>query len=549
MAAQRLWVAGLSWLLVGCKGSDGISPPLPPCTSGTPLALAVGVPQSVDPAPVSGCIVFPASPSATEYLLVPQAATGTPNDMQTFKLVGSALAPSVMASLVAAPGPAPAAAGPAERFHRFLRQAEWSRAYPVPVQPARRGGGVQPAVQATAQASPPPRRPLTPTDSGMINSFKVCVNIACDTLKKVDLDALRAVFDTRLYEIDTTAFGRESDIDHNGVVIVLMTNRVNELVTATDCSNGFVAGYFYGADIDPYWGPQYNNGEVFYALVADPLPVLKSCAHTVAEVTRLVPVTFIHEFQHMISYNHHVLERPGNAEILWLNESLSHYAEELGGRSFLPADTATFCNYVVGDLQNSGKYLQSPQSHFLVDTTGIGDLENRGAYWLFLRYLIDQYSADTSVTQRSAFTRKLDMTGLTGPQNVATQTGQSFPLLLERWALANWVSDLPSFAAPSYLQYKMWQFRTDYPLLRGRCPNPTTGMPPDARIPGAFTLVPASGAGSTVSLSDTLRAGSGLYFRAQQPAGAAQFGLLFSNAAGGALRGSLVPRLNVIRIQ
>jgi len=357
------------------------------------------------------------------------------------------------------------------------------------------------------------------------------------------------VFDTRLYEIDTTAFGRESDIDHNGVVIVLMTNRVNELVTATDCSNGFVAGYFYGADIDPYWGPQYNNGEVFYALVADPLPVLKSCAHTVAEVTRLVPVTFIHEFQHMISYNHHVLERPGNAEILWLNESLSHYAEELGGRSFLPADTATFCNYVVGDLQNSGKYLQSPQSHFLVDTTGIGDLENRGAYWLFLRYLIDQYSADTSVTQRSAFTRKLDMTGLTGPQNVATQTGQSFPLLLERWALANWVSDLPSFAAPSYLQYKMWQFRTDYPLLRGRCPNPTTGMPPDARIPGAFTLVPASGAGSTVSLSDTLRAGSGLYFRAQQPAGAAQFGLLFSNAAGGALRGSLVPRLNVIRIQ
>ena len=74
-------------------------------------------------------------------------------------------------------------------------------------------------------------------------------------------------------------------------------------------------------------------------------------------------------------------------------------------------------------------------------------------------------------------------------------------------------------------------------------------MPPDARIPGAFTLVPASGAGSTVSLSDTLRAGSGLYFRAQQPAGAAQFSLLFSNAAGGALRGSLVPRLNVIRIQ
>src|SRR2546426_9079450 len=40
-----------------------------------------------------------------------------------------------------------------------------------------------------------------------------------------------------------------------------------------------------------------------------------------------------------ISYNHHVLERRGDPEILWLNEALSHYAEELGGRSFLPADT------------------------------------------------------------------------------------------------------------------------------------------------------------------------------------------------------------------
>ena len=575
MAAQRLWVAGLSWLLVGCKGSDGTSPPLPPCTSGTPLALAVGDYQSIDPGPVSGCIVFPASAAATEYLLVPQAATGTPNDMQAFQLVGSALAPSAMASLVPAPGPASGAAGPAERFHLFLRQAERSRAYPVPPQP-QRPAGLQPEVQAAAQASPPPRRPFTPADSGMINSFKVCGNLVCDTLKTVDaaltkigqhialyvdtaapppglsqadLDALRAVFDTQLYEVDTTAFGRESDIDHNGVVIVLMTNRVNQLVTAADCSNGFVAGYFYGADIDPFWGPQYNNGEVFYALVPDPVPVLKTCAHTVAEVKRLVPVTFIHEFQHMISYNHHVLERRGDAEILWLNEALSHYAEELGGRSFLPADTATFCNYVVGDLNNSGTYLQSPQSHFLVDTSGIGDLESRGAYWLFLRYLIDQYSADTSFTQRSAFTRKLDITGLTGPQNVATQTGQSFQLLLERWVLTNWVSDLPGFAAPSELQYKMWRFRTDYPLLRNRCPDARTGSPPNTGIPSALTLVPGMGAGSAVDLSDNLRAGSGLYFRARQAAGAAQFGLLFSNTAGGALRGSLVPRLNVIRIQ
>src|SRR2546422_838641 len=96
----------------------------------------------------------------------------------------------------------------------------------------------------------------------------------------------------------------------------------------------------------------------------------------------------------------------------------------------------------------------------------MGALASRGAYWLFLRYIMDQYSADTSFAQRSGFTRKLDITSLTGPQNVATQTGQSFPLLLERWALANWVSDLPGFATPAELQYKMWRVSAGYRCRR-----------------------------------------------------------------------------------
>src|SRR5438552_11468413 len=121
MAAQRLWAAGLSWLLVGCKGSDGTSPPLPPCTSGTPLALAVGAYQSIDPGSVSGCIVFPASVSATEYLLVPQAATGSPNDTQSFMLVGSGLTPSAMASLVAPPGRAAGGEGEDAGCHLLLQ--------------------------------------------------------------------------------------------------------------------------------------------------------------------------------------------------------------------------------------------------------------------------------------------------------------------------------------------------------------------------------------------------------------------------------------------
>lgn len=557
---------GLSALLAACEKGSGTGPPLPPCTaSGAALSLLVGEYRSVDPGPSSGCRVFPAATSAREYLLVPQAASGTPNDSQSFRLSG-AVAAAAMAPRAGAPEAARAELSPAGRFHVFLRQSERARAYP---------GALRPEPAATAgPASRTPSGPLTPDSVGTKRTFKVCGDLECKTLPNVtatllalgqhiaiyvddaapqpglsqaDLDELRTVFDTRLYEVDTLAFGRESDIDANGVVIVLMTNRVNELVTEAQCnSTGFVAGYFNGADIDPFWRGGYNNGEVFYSIVADPLRALRSCAHAVAQVKRIVPVTFVHEFQHMISFNQHVLLRSGAGEILWLNEALSHYAEELGGRSFLPADTSSYCAYVAGNLYDAAQYFQAPQDYFVVDTAGIGGLANRGAYWLLVRYLIDQFSADTSLAQRDTFTRKLVLTNLTGPQNVTARTGGvAFETLLARWALANWVSDLPGFSAPSELQYKMWRFRTDYGTLKTAC----AGVINTNLLPATLPLTPAVGAGDAVDLSGVLRAGSGTYVRAQQGGGGSGFTLRFSDGVGSALRASLVPRLNVIRIQ
>jgi len=408
-------------------------------------------------------------------------------------------------------------------------------------------------------------------DSGNVRTFKVCNTLNCDprkpsTLSSVtatalkvgthiaiyvdnaapqpglmqsDLDNLRAVFDTRLYETDTLAFGSESDIDNNGMVIVLMSARVNSLVTAAQCTTtGFVAGYFFGADL--ITTPPFatgNNGEIFYSIVPDPSGTL-SCAHPVTAVTQIVPVTFVHEFQHMISFNQHFLVRGSFPEDLWLNEGLSHYAEENGGRTYLP-DSTTFCNYAFGDVYNAGQYFTAPQNYFLVDTVGIGGLANRGAYWLFVRYLVDQGAA--TLGSSDSVTRRLDMTNLTGAANVSHAAGgTSFATIVERWALANYVSDLPGFAAPSELQYLTWQFRTAFPTLNNRC---------NSKIPAQFPLAPPVLDATATHVSGMLRAGSGSYYRLQHTAGAPQFTLLFSNSAGAALRTTLVPRLNVIRIQ
>jgi len=453
------------------------------------VSLGVGAYTTVDPTQTAGCAVFPANPtgSAIEYLVVPQSASSIPDDSQAFKLGGNPLAapPAPGAPLASAFGP-----NVAQQFDLRLRLSEREFAAQVP-RPLRA----------------PPRAPalVTPVDSGHVGTFKVCNTLDCDPrkpatlstvtatalkvgahiaifvdnaapqpgLSQTDLDNLRSVFDTRLYETDTLAFGRESDIDNNGMVIVLMSGKVNALVTSSACTTtGYVAGYFFGADL--ITTPPFatgNNGEIFYSIVPDPSGTL-SCAHSVTAVTQLVPVTFVHEFQHMISFNQHFLLHCTVAgctappEDLWLNEGLSHYAEENGGRTFLP-DTATYCNYVFGDLYNAGQYFTAPQSHFLVDTAGIGGLANRGAYWLFVRYLVDQVGA--TLGSADSVTRRLDMTALTGAANVSHAAGgTSFPTILEQWALANYVSDLPGFSAPPELQYLLRDLFYDITLFSNR---------------------------------------------------------------------------------
>ena len=560
MAKVRMPVVVSVFLAAACV--DNVSgPPAAVCLSNySPLALTVGQYVAIDPVPTQGCVIFPANASAIdsgEYLLVPQTISEVPDFSAPFKIAGTGpLTAQVMASRFAA-NIAPNAPSEAAAFHTLLREMERARTYPGLA-------GAQAPFMASAPAAPA-RVVLNDVRSFMVlkdiikggyttvtaTALSVGTHAAifvdnaapANGLTTTDLDSLRDAFDQKLYPADTAAFGRESDIDGNGQVIILMTGVVNHLVTASQCtSGGYVAGFFFGADIDPQTAYVVNNGEVFYTMLADPTGSL-SCAHSVAQVKRVVPGTLIHEFQHMISYNHHVLEQAPaarKAEVLWLNEGLSHYAEELGGRAYLP-DTITFCNYVSGDLENAAGYLSAPGSHPLVDTSGIGGLEERGAGWLFVRYIVDRFSADTSVGAQNLVTRKLVTTALTGTNNVTQQTGQAYAITAGEWALANWASDLPGFAAPQALKYKLWTFRTAYPKLNAKC---------GASIAPTFPLVATANPGPAVNVSGNMIAGSGAtYQRALQGKSGPSFNVLFSDATGAQLKATVSPRLNVLRIR
>ncbi len=223
-----------------------------------------------------------------------------------------------------------------------------------------------------------------------------------------------------------------------------------------------------------------------------------------------------------ISFNQHVLIRGGNQEDLWLDEALSSFAEELGGRSFLP-DSTTFETYVSSDLADAYDYLADPGDHFLLQASDTV-LADFGAGWLYVRYLVDQFG--------DSLTDRLEQTALTGADNVAGQTGLSFETTTTRWALATWVSDLPGFAPPAGVFYRSWSFRQVFASLYA--------------LP--FPLRPPAGAGTQVNLGGTLHAGSGFYVDILQAPGAGGFALRLGGVIGLAAT-TVDPRLDVIRIR
>jgi len=258
-------------------------------------------------------------------------------------------------------------------------------------------------------------------------------------------------------------------------------------------------------------------------------------------------VTFIHEFQHMISFGQHVIARRGNGEVLWLNEGMSHYAEELGGRSYelAPAGRVTDCtigndpcHFYIGDLYNAYSYLDSTNKHFLLPKAGIGTLAERGAAWLFVRYVVDRYAAGNTRANWDAFTRTLEQTSDTGAANIAAATGTPFATVVSRWVLAPWVSDIGG--APPELTYNSWGFHAVYQSLHTQRP---------ATFRKFYPLVPVVSGARAVALGGTLLAGSGIYQLAEQPAGDPGFTLSFTAPSGDVINAALLPRLNVIRLQ
>jgi hypothetical protein len=325
-------------------------------------------------------------------------------------------------------------------------------------------------------------------------------------------------------------------------VTVLLTQHVNDLSPDCNTTGSIILGFFFGLDLYPIQDPVHSNdGEVFYAAV--PRQDMPNCsAYTKTEVTKSLPGVFIHEFQHMISFNQHVLVRGGDVEETWLNEGLSHYAEELGGREvpdeFCPLFAQCEDEFLGDNISNGYNYLNDPEATFLVAPSGSGgSLEERGAAWLFVRWLGDHFAATQPLAPE--LTRGLLLTDLTGAANVEAVTGEDFPTLVSQWQMANYVTNLPGFTPSSNrLRYTSVDFRALY----------AANFPQNFGKP--YPLTPDSTRNGLYDLTGVLRGGSGRHVRIIQTVGSGEVAFVLTDGAGSMpVASSAVPRIAIVRVR
>jgi hypothetical protein len=305
--------------------------------------------------------------------------------------------------------------------------------------------------------------------------------VLADTLNPAngfsDADYVRfaARFDTLVYPLDATAFGDPSDIDGNGRVAILFTRAVNELTPAN--SSSFVAGFFYGRDLLPATGASpcagSNEGELMYMLVPDSAGEVNGNVRGRGFVDTITTGVLAHEMQHLINASRRLYVNPGAAidEAVWLNEGLSHVAEELlyyresgmlargdlGDGAVRVGSMQTYPFFKADLAANFSRwieYLQDPGDNS--PTAADDELATRGATWTFLRYAADQlYSDDGDVW------RRFDNSTTTGIGTLQVVFGSpvDLPRLFRDWTVANLLDDAgittdPRFAHPS------WNFRS-----------------------------------------------------------------------------------------
>jgi hypothetical protein len=346
-------------------------------------------------------------------------------------------------------------------------------------------------------------------------------------------------FDTLVDPVDVAAFGEPTDIDNNGGPILFFTRAVNELTPRG--SSSAVLGFFYERDLEPKNGCAGSNvAEMFYLLVPD-IDGKAGDARSKGQVGTWTNGTIAHEYQHLINASRRRYVNPNNKpfEEVWLNEGLSHIAEELsffrsaglpmranlGAAAITPPATGSpaYQTYSSNNFLRFRRYLLSPESQSPVGIDPFeDDLPTRGAIWSFLRYAADHQPGSGDGT----FWYRLVNGSKSGLSNLADVLGTDPTKMLRDWAVSVYLDDNATGVDPRF-QQPSWNLRSALPAVGSNY--------------ALFTRTLNDGNTSTVSLTG----GGTSFMRFAVPAG--QDGLITATTQGQLPSAAI--QLTVVRIR
>lgn len=312
-----------------------------------------------------------------------------------------------------------------------------------------------------------------------------------DGFSEEDYLSIAENFDELIWPVNSQNFGDPSDIDGNDRVILFFTRAVNELTPPE--ADSYVGGFFYNRDLFPKSGASAcagsNEAEMFYLLVPDPTGEVNGNLIEKEMVLGRTAAVLAHEFQHLINDSRRLYVTKAPVwEDTWLNEGLSHIAEELAfyaasghqpgenlGSTPIGGESArAFDQYNLENVVRYIYYLGWPE-----ESSPMGEveqLETRGAAWAFLRYIADREPSDDA-----AMWRRLVDSATSGLKNLESVLGVDPRAWMHDWQISVFTDDAGVAVRPEYTQ-PSWNFRALTPLLdpSGMFPLRVTGLGPDS---------------------------------------------------------------------
>lgn len=530
-----------SLLLSACESSP--SDPVRSVTCATPVSLRAGEVRELRGAAALSCFVAASADITSDYVFIAANATATQDDVRQFQI------DATIGRVPVAQATAPSALPDASRAARHMREGRLVNEplpFAIRFEGERRakerrqlgdrslsalgassrqamrdaGNGAFHGVAAAAVGDTLQYRMGNAATSNLCTNFTTVravvratgqravivqdVNAPAGGFSEADFAALAQEFDQTTYPTVAGWFGIPTDINGDGRITILVTPEINRL-TPTG-SLGFAGGFFFMSDLiarsipsQGYSCPASNEQEILYLLAPDVNGQVNGNRFSVETARESARGTMAHEMQHMINQGIRQSSSGGAREVAWLDEGLSHFAEEAVGRASrgysdgrrlrwndVLVDLDDFDSYFRQNLLRHRLWLDRPDLASAVSSRAAFELAPRGAAWALVRFAIDQYGGNDP----RAFTRALVAGPAVDIANLNARAGVSFDRILPGFLVANY-GDVETANFAAVYRFSSWDIRDVMTSLNG-------GIHPLrlASFPAQTTVRAQSGSGS-----------------------------------------------------